>query len=142
MPSVVALRRYLVFVAGLRLMSVYIGMFHPHRLHTNLFDNAGGSVNDLFGRTFAMWTTLSCMLCLCCARNPCNKIVYGATLASFVIALLFFLGELCVFKTLGWRTALQPLVVALISAVWMSLGWNYYTTMATEMSEEIDSKEH
>ena len=36
----------------------------------------------------------------------------GATLASFVLALLFFLGELIVFKTLGWRTALQPLIVA------------------------------
>ena len=70
MPSVVALRRYLVFVAGLRLMSgsrvtisvhpsvfdllltsvltphlcaVYIGWFHPHRLSTNLFDKASGS---------------------------------------------------------------------------------------------------
>ncbi len=36
----------------------------------------------------------------------------GATLASFVLALLFFLGELFVFKTLGWRTAMQPLIVA------------------------------
>ena len=119
-----------------------------------------------------------------------------------MLALLFFLGELFVFKTLGWRTAMQPLIIAcerlftalpsvgihggfswmisallnisvaaaaVISAVWMSLGWNYYTTMATEcaistvhkmtsqsccsqttcrvpndmcrMSEEIDSKE-
>ena len=35
-----------------------------------------------------------------------------------------------------------PLVLAaVVSVVWMGLGWNYYTTMA-EMSEEIDSKEH
>ena len=36
----------------------------------------------------------------------------GATLASFVLAAVFFLMELLVFKTLGWKTALQPLVVA------------------------------
>ena len=36
----------------------------------------------------------------------------GATLASFVLAAVFFVMELLVFKTLGWKTALQPLVVA------------------------------
>ena len=40
------------------------------------------AVNDLYGRTFGMWTTLSCVLCLCCARNPCNKILYGALSGS------------------------------------------------------------
>ena len=36
----------------------------------------------------------------------------GATLASFVLAMLFFLGELFVFQSLGWKTALQPLIIA------------------------------
>ena len=36
------------------------------------------AVNDLFGRTFSMWTATSCMLCLCCAKNPTNQTVYGA----------------------------------------------------------------
>ena len=36
----------------------------------------------------------------------------GATLLSFVLALAFFLGELLYFKTLSWKRALQPLIVA------------------------------
>lgn len=95
-------------------------------------------MNDLFGRTFAMWTATSCMLCLCCAKNPCNQTVYGATLFSFVLALVFFLSELFVFKTLSWQKVLQPLTVAGVSVLWMGMGWNYYTSMAVmEASEEL-----
>lgn len=140
MPSVVALRRWLVFMALLRMISVYLGYMSPQRLHTNLFDYAGASVNDLFGRTFAMWTATSCMLCLCCARNPCNQTVYGATLFSFALALCFFLAELLIFKTLSWKTVIQPLVIASVSSLWMGLGWNYYTSWAQEASEEIESE--
>ena len=35
------------------------------------------AVNDLFSRVFAVWTLTSCMLCLICARNPCNQAIYG-----------------------------------------------------------------
>jgi len=119
---------------------VYLGYLSPQRLHTNLFDLAGASVNDLYGRTFAMWTATSCVLCLCCARNPCNQAVYGATLFSFVLALLFFLAELAIFRTLSWKTALQPLIVASVSVIWMGLGWNYYTSWAQQTSEEVESE--
>ena len=36
----------------------------------------------------------------------------GATLFSFVAALCFFLLELFVYQTVGWQSALQPLIVA------------------------------
>ena len=36
----------------------------------------------------------------------------GATLFSFVAALGFFLLELFVYQTVGWKSALQPLIVA------------------------------
>jgi len=84
-------------------------------------------VTELQGRTFATWTLTSCMLCLICAKDPCNKSIYVATLLSFFIALLHFSLELMVYQTLGWWTALQPLTVATVSALWMGLGWNYYT---------------
>ena len=44
--------------------------------------------------------------------NKARAVMAGATLASFVLAAVFFLLELLVFKTLGWKTAMQPLVVA------------------------------
>ena len=44
--------------------------------------HAAGAVNELFSRTFAVWTLTSCMLCLICARNPCNPAIYGARSAA------------------------------------------------------------
>jgi hypothetical protein len=40
-----------------------------------------------------------------------------------------------VFRTLGLKTAVQPLVVASVSSLWMALGWNYYTANAPRMLE-------
>lgn len=77
-----------------------------------------------------MWTLTSSVLCLICARNPCVPSIYGATLASFGIALLHFATELFAFQTLDWKSALQPGVVATISVLWMGAGWNYYTSYA------------
>jgi hypothetical protein len=112
MPSVTALRRWLVFVALLRLFSVGLGYAAPHRFQTNLYTKQPEGVTDLAGRIFATWTLTSCMLCLICARNPCVPAIYGATLGSFLIALLHFAMELMLFKTLGLATALQPMIVA------------------------------
>lgn len=41
----------------------------------------------------------------------CSTVV-GVTLASFVLALVFFTSELLLFKTLSWKMALQPMIVA------------------------------
>lgn len=98
-----------------------------------------------------MWTSMSSILCLFCAKNPQNRNVYsewgatprhvfcvsmgagsscavytrmmqgiieggyacaGATLASFVLALLFFTSELLYYKTVSLQSALQPMIVA------------------------------
>lgn len=99
------------------------------------------AVTELCGRVFGIWTLLTCALCCICARNPCVPSIYGrlqpgktqsaistaaisgrlivimlwpagATLFSFVAALCFFLLELFVYQTVGWKSALQPLIVA------------------------------
>ncbi len=54
----------------------------------------------------------------------------GATLASFLIALLHFALELFAYGTIGFKTAVQPMVVATVSSLWMIAGWNYYTAFA------------
>eukprot|EP00882_Tetradesmus_deserticola_P001237 GHRQ01001338.1.p1 GENE.GHRQ01001338.1~~GHRQ01001338.1.p1 ORF type:complete len:161 (+),score=43.75 GHRQ01001338.1:190-672(+) len=125
--SVKALARWLVVVACLRLLSVYIGIFNPEYFRTKLIDLRPDLVNDLYGRLFATWTMLTCGLCLICARNPTNAAVYGATLLSFVVALVHFVTELLVFKTMSIKGAATPLIIAGLSTLWMGAGWNYYT---------------
>ena len=85
--------------------------------------------------------------CCCCphalaAPHPtCSARTAGATLGSFLVALLHFALELGLFQTMGLATALQPMVVAGVSSLWMALGWNYYTGYAARseptMSEDV-----
>lgn len=125
--SVLLLQRWLFLVASLRLLSVYIGIFDPEKFKVALIDREPQLVNDLYGRLFATWTLLTCGLCLICARNPTNPAIYGATLLSFVVALVHFVTELLVFKTMTLKGAASPMVVAGLSVLWMGAGWNYYT---------------
>ncbi|GBG00438.1 hypothetical protein Rsub_13094 [Raphidocelis subcapitata] len=125
--SVLLLQRWLFLVACLRLLSVYIGIFDPEKFRIALIDREPQLVNDLYGRLFATWTLLTCGLCLICARNPTNRAIYGATLLSFVVALVHFATELLVFRTMSIKGAASPMVVAGLSTLWMGAGWNYYT---------------
>ena len=72
-----------------------------------------------------------------------RAVVAGATLASFVLAAVFFLLELLVFKTLGWKTALQPLIVAGKRMPCMQPGRPANLTsrgkLASELSHDADS---
>lgn len=100
---------------------------HSHHPPTPLRPPLAPPVNDLYGRTFAVWTAVTCTLCLTCARDPRARGVYAATLASFALALAFFAGEALVFRTMSLASAAQPAVVATVSTVWMAAGWSYYT---------------
>eukprot|EP00894_Picocystis_sp_ML_P004848 jgi/Pico_ML_1/55365/g1059.t1 len=92
--SATLLQRWLYLAAGLRLLSVYIGLFKVDKFRTNLFPLATNQ---------------------------------GATLSSFVIAMLHFTSELLLFKTMTLTSALPTLIIAGVSTAWMSLGWGYYT---------------
>lgn len=59
-----------------------------------------------------MWTTLSCILCLACARNPTSQAVYGVTLASFLLAIAHFLSEALIYDTMSLSKAAVPLTIA------------------------------
>lgn len=119
-------------VALLRLLAVYLGLFDHKRLGTNLYNKAPDQVTELHGRVFAVWTLLTCALSLICAKNPRVAAIYGATLFSFAVALLHFALELVFFQTMTLLSALQPMVVAAVSCLWMGAGWNYYTNLASE----------
>lgn len=87
---------------------VYVGLFQVEKFRTNLFPLAtnqgacrvtrrserrrvgeadvlttcvrknGKPVTDLYGRTFATWTSVTCVLCIVCARNVSSPAIYGA----------------------------------------------------------------
>lgn len=54
--------------------------------------------------------------------------IAAATLGSFLIALLHFSIEVFVYNTVSVKSAIQPMVVASVSSLWMGAGWNYYTS--------------
>ena len=43
------------------------------------------------------------------------------------MAIAHFTSELFLFKTMSFRNALSPLIVAGVSTTWMTLGYNSYT---------------
>lgn len=59
------------------------------------------TVTEVHGRTFGVWTLLTCTLCFLCAFNLDNKPLYLATFLSFVYALGHFLTEYLVYRTMA-----------------------------------------
>lgn len=58
-------------------------------------------VTDVHGRTFGIWTLLTCTLCFLCAFNLENKPLYLATFLSFIYAFGHFLTEYLIYHTMA-----------------------------------------
>lgn len=58
-------------------------------------------VTEVHGRTFGVWTLLTCTLCFLCAFNLENKPLYFATFLSFVYAFGHFLTEYLFYNTMA-----------------------------------------
>eukprot|EP01025_Chloroclados_australasicus_P001200 TRINITY_DN10347_c1_g1_i1.p3 TRINITY_DN10347_c1_g1~~TRINITY_DN10347_c1_g1_i1.p3 ORF type:complete len:140 (-),score=1.99 TRINITY_DN10347_c1_g1_i1:348-767(-) len=117
---------WLVLVAMLRLLSVYLGYFEYQYLEDRLFTLAKGQVTPLYGRTFATWTLVTCCLCLMCSANIHNAAIYGATVFSFIAALIHFTTEFFLYETMSVKGVLSPGIIAGVSVVWMIIGWSKY----------------
>lgn len=59
------------------------------------------AVSEIHGRTFGVWTLLTCTLCFLCAFNLDNKPLYLATFLSFIYALGHFLTEHLIYHTMA-----------------------------------------
>lgn len=124
---------WLLVVASLRLLSVVLGYFVPHKLAENVFPPVKESrecqivcikrsiswfitpmlsVTPLGARVFAVWTSMTCVLCVMTAYNMDDRGLYLATLISFVAALVFFSIELVVYKTMTLRSIAAMVVIA------------------------------
>ena len=112
---------WLYVVAALRLLSVGIGYTRPLTLAKRVFPTpASAQVTPLMGRTFGIWTLVTCTLCVLCAQEPDpNASIFLATFLSFVYAGGYFVLELVVYKTVTVKSVLSPAVVAGTSVVWM-----------------------
>lgn len=58
-------------------------------------------VTEVHGRTFGVWTLLTCTLCFLCAFNLENKPIYLATFLSFIYAFGHFLTEYLIYRTMA-----------------------------------------
>nr|CAD1828180.1 unnamed protein product [Ananas comosus var. bracteatus] len=54
-------------------------------------------MTDVHGRTFGVWTLLTCTLCFLCAFNLENKPLYLATFLSFIYAFGHFITEYLIY---------------------------------------------
>ncbi len=107
------LRAWLTFVASLRIFSVVCGYLKPGVLKENVFGLAAASeVTPLATRTFGIWTLLSCTVTLMCAANLESGPLYRTTMASFLIALIYFALEVGVYHTVDLRAAVSPGIIA------------------------------
>jgi len=114
-----ALRYWLGFVAFLRFSSVIFGYFFVDIIKERVFAKKPQEVSDLQGRTFAVWTLVTCILTLTCALDIFNKTLYKLTVASFTVALCYFLFEFFVFETVTFKEFFSPCFVAGTSILWM-----------------------
>lgn len=57
------------------------------------------TVTEVHGRTFGIWTLLTCTLCYLCAFNLENKALCLVTFLSFVYAFVHFLTEYLIYGT-------------------------------------------
>ncbi|OAY81426.1 Ergosterol biosynthetic protein 28 [Ananas comosus] len=106
---------WLMLVGSLRLASVWFGFFDIWALR---------SLTDVHGRTFGVWTLLTCTLCFLCAFNLENKPLYLATFLSFIYAFGHFITEYLIYGTMTASNLTTVGIFAGTSIVWMLLQWN------------------
>lgn len=106
------LRNWLLGVASLRLLSVGLGYFSPMTLKSKVFEHASKQYTELVGRTFAVWTTVTCLITIMAALNLRNTTLLWTTVGTFAAANTFFALELMVYKTVSVRTIALPFFFA------------------------------
>ena len=94
---------WLLFVAFLRSISVVVGYVGPSSFQRSLFTTSASQVTPLAARTFSIWTSITCTLCVVCASHLQERGIVLATAASFYAAAFYFTAELLIFRTVTLR---------------------------------------
>ncbi len=66
----------------------------------------------LAGRTFSVWTAVTCLVCVFTAQEPTSPSLLRLCLGTFLVALVYFALELFVYGTVSLKTASRPAVIA------------------------------
>lgn len=80
-------------------------------------------MTPLHGRTFAIWTSLTCILCLLTVGDMSNRGVFLATFASFAVAAIHFATEWLIYRTMDFAGFIKPAPFAIGSMLLMLLAW-------------------
>ncbi|GJM96149.1 hypothetical protein PR202_ga12962 [Eleusine coracana subsp. coracana] len=127
--GVPALGWWLMAVATVRLGLTWSGFFNPAALGSATYGEA--QMTGVHGRTFGVWTLLSCTLTFLCALNLDNKPLYATTFMSFVYAYSHFLIENLVYQTSTVANLVTYAIVAGTSIIWMLLQWKSHGNRVT-----------
>lgn len=83
------------------------------------------AVTPLHGRTFSIWTSLTCVLCVLLAGDMTSKALFAVTWFSFAVAAFHFMTEWLVYRTMTFASFMRPAPFALLSMVFMLVAWPY-----------------
>ncbi|XP_024356802.1 ergosterol biosynthetic protein 28 isoform X1 [Physcomitrium patens] len=90
---------------------------------------------DVHGRTFGVWTLLTCLLCVMTAFNLDNEALYLVTFLSFVFALGYFLIECFIYQTMAVKNVASLFFFAGGSIIWMSIEWNKHHGLGVQYQD-------
>ncbi|KMZ67850.1 Ergosterol biosynthetic protein 28 [Zostera marina] len=133
-----ALGWWLMLVGTLRLASVWFGFFDIWALRLAVFSST--QMTEIHGRTFGVWTLLTCTLCYLCAFNLDNKPLYIATFLSFIYALGHFLTEYFIYQTMVAANLTTVAIIAGTSLVWMLVEWDSHSIITPVSSNSKKSQ--
>ena len=115
------LQYWLLFVSLFRAFSVYTGYRNPLLFQQRVFPQQPSQLTPLAGRLFAIWTLLTCTLCIVTALYINERGIFIVTYLSFIFALIFFTLELVIYRTMYVQNIIPMVVIAGTSLVWMTL---------------------
>ncbi|KAG4302117.1 hypothetical protein PCK1_001676 [Pneumocystis canis] len=105
-----------------------IAFFNTIQTYVNLtltqrvYNTARDQVNALGARLFGAWTLVSAIIRLYAAYHISNSVVYEITLWTYYIAAFHFITEWLIFKSTKFGSSLiGPLIVSILSIIWMNL---------------------
>jgi Erg28 like protein len=115
------LKYWLLLVASLRLLSVYLGYIQPSELQKNVFPPGAKQYTGLVGRTFAVWTSVTCAITIQTAYNLNNGPLVRIGIFTFLVANTYFALEYLVFKSVSLKSITLPFIFATSSSLWLYL---------------------
>jgi len=96
-----------------------IQAYLTNNIKNRQFSLAKQQVTPLAERLFGAWTLVASAVRIQCALDSTNKAIYQTTIFTFLVAFGVYSYECFVTKTIPFKNAIPPFIVAGTSLVWM-----------------------